>query len=622
MKKKVLLMVFLIVFLVDISTLASDTPFEAQLSDSSNSDWTMFQNNPQHSGDSTGSAPNSPEIKFMVRHTEYVIDQTMSPIIVKDRLIMAISTSYWYNEIKAVNATSGEFIWSSFLLDRIDGTPAVFDNRVVVPPSSGYLHCFNVTDGALIWKYYTGPNNIDTIEGWPSWNISIYSSPIIHDGVVFHTSKGGSIFALSLFEMQNATAPKLVWKKSLNSSSITSPAYNNGKVFVGYSVGEEQEAFIDCLNATNGRPIWSVPVGRHSQHSSPTVVEGKVYNVAGKNIHCLHESSGESLWNTTLASDIFSSPAVANDRLYIGTWATSRRYLHGSTEEITVPAFFYCLNASDGRVIWRYQLNREGDLVEDNRVKDTRSSAAVADGKVFVCAGRKIYAFNETTGDIIWSYETEGLVNRCSPAVADGALYIYDMDGYVYSFGTPKFYQLTIDSEHGNVEGAGFHRVGSNVTISVHSPKIGEPGVRYVFTGWTGDIVSNATTTNITINKPQLIVTANWKKQYHLTVNSPFGNPQGEGWYDMDSTASYSVSSPDGFLVIHRFKHWVDDSTSSSNNLTILVDAPKTVTAIWETDYSQLLYLLGIIGAATVISALILKHKRTSGTSSRSQDLQ
>jgi len=624
MKKKVLLMVFLIVFLVDISTLASDTPFEAPLSDSSNSDWTMFQNDPQHSGYSTGSAPNSSEIKFMVKHTWDGLDCTASPIIIGERLI--ISGGILQHEIHAINATSGEFLWGGYTPEFSDGTPAAYGDRVVIPGSIGYLHCFNLTNGALIWKYYTGPDNPGELP-----------SPIIYDGVVFHASKGGqvygeggrgSIFALSLFEMENATAPKLIWKKSLDSKYTTSPAYHNGKVFIGYSVGTESlvfptiEAFVDCLNATDGRLVWSFPVGGYALHSSPTVVDEKVYTAAGKTVYCLNESSGESLWETSVnASSIYASPAVANDRLYIATHSGSRSYRERDYI-ITYPAFFYCLNASDGRVIWRYQLNTEGDIVPYRICVPTRSSAAVADGKVFLCAGRKIYAFNETSGEIVWSYEANGHVNWCSPAVAHNAVYMFDSEGYVYSFGTPEFYQLVVNSEQGNVEGAGFYRVGSNVTISVHSPTIVEPGVRYVFTGWTGEVVSNATTANITINAPRLIVTASWKKEYHLTVNSPFGNPQGEGWYDPDSTASYSVSSPDGFLVVHRFTHWVDDSTSSSNNLTMLMDGPKTVTAVWETDYSQLLYVLGIIGAATVISALILKHKRTGGTSSRSQDLQ
>jgi len=567
MKKKVLLMVFLIVFLVDISTLASDTPFEAQLSDSSNSDWTMFQNNPQHSGYSTGSAPNSSEIKFMVKPTwgEYGFDCTASPIIIGERLI--ISGGSCQHGINAINATSGEFLWGGYTLGYSGGTPAAFGDRVVISETIDYLHCFNLTNGALVWKYYIGPHDPGELP-----------SPIIYDGVVFYASEGGkylyeqegrrgSIFALSLFEMENATAPKLIWKKLLDSKYTTSPAYHNGKVFIGYSVVTELypttiETLVDCLNATDGRLVWSFPVGGYTLHSSPTVVNEKVYTAAGKTVYCLNESSGESLWETSIdASSIYASPAVANDRLYIATHSGSSRY-HGTTEFIiTYPAFFYCLNASDGRVIWKYQLNTEGDIVPDWTYVPTRSSAAVADGKVFLCADRKIYAFNETNGEIVWSYEANGHVNWCSPAVAHNAAYMFDSEGYVYSFGTPEFYQLIVNSEQGNVEGAGFYRVGSNVTISVHSPKIGEPGVRYVFTGWTGEIVSNSTTANITINAPRLIVTASWKKEYHLTVNSPFGNPQGEGWYDPDSTASYSVSSPDGFLVIHRFQHWADDST-------------------------------------------------------------
>lgn len=558
-------------------------------------DWSMFQNDYQHSGYSDGAAPNSSEIRFIVNYTT-AHNTYSSPIVAGGRLIIA-GGGYNYS-IYSINATSGEFLWRSSINFFTDATPAAFENRVVVPSSDGYLYCFDITDGTLIWKFRFSEGGYGNLP-----------APIIHNGLVFHAEgttqfgkEGGHIYALSLFEMENATTPRLVWKKFLNSSVTSSPAYSNGKILLGYTTRSDPRAhYVVSLNATDGRLIWSYLIGTefYPIRSSPTVVGGRVYFGSNGYVYSLSESSGELLWKTQLSNtDIYASPAVANDKLYVGT-------LSRKNGIVTVPAVFYALNVSNGEVVWDYQLDKLGA----SESASPASSPAVADGKVFVGAGHQIYAFNETNGEIVWSYETIGISGGCSPAVALEAVYICDQEGHVYSFGIPEFYRLIIISEHGNTEGEGFYRVGANATISVTSPVIIEKDVRYVFTNWTGDYKSELTTANITMNVSKMII-ANWKKQYYLTVNSSFGNPQGEGWYDANSTATFSVSSPDGFIIRHWFKHWVDDSTSASKNSTIYMDGPKKVTAIWESDYFQLFFILGITGLAGLLFALILRRKR------------
>jgi hypothetical protein len=62
------------------------------------------------------------------------------------------------------------------------------------------------------------------------------------------------------------------------------------------------------------------------------------------------------------------------------------------------------------------------------------SSPAVAGGKVFVGSwDHKVYALDESTGSLIWSYTTGYYVDS-SPAVADGKVFIGSDDGKVYAF--------------------------------------------------------------------------------------------------------------------------------------------------------------------------------------------
>jgi len=108
-------------------------------------------------------------------------------------------------------------------------------------------------------------------------------------------------------------------------------------------------------------------------------------------------------------------------------------------------------------------------------------------------------------------------------------------------------------------------------------------------------------------------VTAEYKTQYRLTVNSPYGTTSGSGWYDAGSTAEFSVTSsvPEtgimGSLgVKYVFKSWTGDSSATSPGATILMDSPKTVTAVWAKDSTQFYTLIGAIAGIIIILIVVL----------------
>lgn len=65
--------------------------------------------------------------------------------------------------------------------------------------------------------------------------------------------------------------------------------------------------------------VWSYTTGG-DVFSSPAVVDGVVYVGSGDgNVYALNASSGVKLWNYNIGS-AFSSPAVVNGVVYIGSW--------------------------------------------------------------------------------------------------------------------------------------------------------------------------------------------------------------------------------------------------------------------------------------------------------------
>ncbi len=147
-----------------------------------------------------------------------------------------------------------------------------------------------------------------------------------------------------------------------------------------------------------------------------------------------------------------------------------------------------------------------------------------------------------------------------------------------------EIFYLKIKSNHGNPQGDGWYDKNQDATISVHSRDITQNS-RYTFTNWSGDKYSTDTSLVITMDQPKTMI-ANWDTEHYLKINSPNGNPQGEGWYSKNSQASFSVISPDvNGQTRYIFQNWIGDYSGQNTNGSIFMDTSKTINAEWKTQY-------------------------------------
>ena len=118
---------------------------------------------------------------------------------------------------------------------------------------------------------------------------------------------------------------------------------------------------------------------------------------------------------------------------------------------------------------------------------------------------------------------------------------------------------------------------GSIHTIATTSPQNGAPGVRYVWTNWTGGgVISHtvAPTTNKTY-------TANFRTQYRLTMTHGTGGTvrPASGWRNSGAVVSISATPATGY----SFSDWTGSGTGSysgpNNPASITMDGPVTETA-------------------------------------------
>ena len=150
-------------------------------------------------------------------------------------------------------------------------------------------------------------------------------------------------------------------------------------------------------SANSAKLLWTYTTNG-SVVSSPAVVNGSLF-VGSKDgyFYCLNSSNGKLLWKFGPASDeVNGSPAVDNGRVYVSAY----------------DGFLYCYDIATGQPIW---IKWVGGY--------TFSSPAVADGKVYVGSGKKdLICFNATDGSLIWLFQTRDTV-QSSPAVSNGVVY-------------------------------------------------------------------------------------------------------------------------------------------------------------------------------------------------------
>jgi outer membrane protein assembly factor BamB len=173
--------------------------------------------------------------------------------------------------IYCLDARTGGFIWKYKTNDQIVAVPTVHDGRLFMGSFDRYMYCLDAGTGRLIWRFETqgevhnlGPvlvkdgvvyfaafdNNLyalDEESGRQIWkfktgNYGNSSTPFIHKGFIYHVSRDGILFKLTL-------DGKLVWKYS-KKEMLCIPELYEERVYVGC-----EDHYLYCVDL-DGKELW------------------------------------------------------------------------------------------------------------------------------------------------------------------------------------------------------------------------------------------------------------------------------------------------------------------------------------------------------------------------------
>jgi outer membrane protein assembly factor BamB len=172
----------------------------------------------------------------------------------------------------ALNASTGNGIWTYYLGSSASGTPAVANGTVYFIGNG--LSALNASTGAVLWSSYTGPSG---------------GSPAVANGLIYDGSADG-LHAL------NARTGVPLWTFYTEGGVQTSPAVANGIVYIAAN------GILYAVNAGNGDKLWSYATGiiPNAVTSSPAIVDGVLYILAGDYI-----SGKSSIYAFSIGADLF-----------------------------------------------------------------------------------------------------------------------------------------------------------------------------------------------------------------------------------------------------------------------------------------------------------------------------
>lgn len=320
--------------------------------------------------------------------------------------------------------------------------PSSVPPTVFVGSEDNYMYALNPATGALIWRFQT-PGGTD-------------SNAIFANGIVYFGSSDGNFYAL------NANTGEKVWSfpvgtAGLDGMSYPASAVVNGVVYITSTNGNAY-----ALNANDGSVVWSkaLPDFLAPIMAAPLVANGAVYVlVDARNITALSASDGSVLWSSNNGDIFAATPAFANGLVYFidgvgvvhafdanGNEAWHSASLGGSSGAsdsvvaengvvyvLDVQSInLYAFDGTTGAVLWsKFAAPSLGDIF-------TSHGLAVANGIIYVGdIDGNLYTFSASNGNSLWHYQTGGSVDAI-PVVANGVVYFGSTDTFVYALDASK----------------------------------------------------------------------------------------------------------------------------------------------------------------------------------------
>jgi eukaryotic-like serine/threonine-protein kinase len=224
----------------------------------------------------------------------------------------------------AIDADSGTLRWKFATRGLVRSRPAISNRLVYFASDDGFLYGVEAGTGKQVWR--TDIHNFSANEARenpgliPDPTIFDYkqSSPVASEGRLYVGSADGNVYALA------ADTGRIMWSFKTGQKVRATPTLHNGVVHIG-----SWDGTVYALDASTGEARWKTPIGGQIQ-TTALVADGVVYTASRKaSVVALDEQTGQKKWEFYYGPNkwVESSPQLAGNLVYVGS--SANQYVNG-----------------------------------------------------------------------------------------------------------------------------------------------------------------------------------------------------------------------------------------------------------------------------------------------------
>ena len=230
----------------------------------------------------------------------------------------------------AVDKRTGEIVWESSAPgeDVLHGqwsSPAVgvIDGKkqAIFPGGDGRLYSFAAETGEALWSFQCNPaDSVWELGGMGTRN-NIIGTPVIWENKVFiavgqdpeHGEGPGHLYAIDATKSGDVTGSAAVWHNENIYRSLSTVAIHEGILYIADLAG-----IFYALDVNTGKTLWEHDM-LAAIWSSPMVADGKVFMGDEDGDLVVFQAGREKkvLFETSMVNSIYTTPVAANEVLYI-----------------------------------------------------------------------------------------------------------------------------------------------------------------------------------------------------------------------------------------------------------------------------------------------------------------
>lgn len=250
----------------------------------------------------------------------------------------------------AVNAGNGQGVWTYKSGGEIKSSPVVLGDRVLIGSYDGALYCFEARTGKTLWQFKT--------ENY------VHGTPCVVDGIAYFAGCDEIFHGIRISDGKEVVHLPGIGNTGASVTIINTPA--GQQAFFGNFSNE-----VLSINLKTRRRVWRYihPQRQFPFYSSTAVADGKVI-LGGRDkvVHCLNAANGKELWSFRTNARVESSPAVTGGRVYIGS----------------NDGRFYVLDLNTGAKVWEFNAGQA--VSASPAIAGGRVVVGAQDGKLY-CFG-------------------------------------------------------------------------------------------------------------------------------------------------------------------------------------------------------------------------------------------